>query len=136
MPRTFLDSIENMSQGMSFMFGYFLASFSIASRIGAGFGIFLLLFGGVSAYGVIAANGTEQSVNRYAEISAGTLGAQQIARAGEAGRGFAVVASEVKNLAGQTAKATEEIGAAVELGGKSSTLNEEVRRFIGEVRTL
>ena len=32
------------------------------------------------------------------------------ARAGEAGKGFAVVASEVKNLATQTAKATEEIG--------------------------
>lgn len=33
----------------------------------------------------------------------------EAARAGEAGRGFAVVASEVKNLAGQTAHATEEI---------------------------
>lgn len=32
------------------------------------------------------------------------------ARAGEAGKGFAVVASEVKQLAGQTAKATVEIG--------------------------
>lgn len=31
------------------------------------------------------------------------------ARAGEAGKGFAVVASEVKTLAGQTAKATDEI---------------------------
>jgi methyl-accepting chemotaxis protein len=33
----------------------------------------------------------------------------EAARAGEAGKGFAVVASEVKQLAGQTAKATEEI---------------------------
>jgi methyl-accepting chemotaxis protein len=35
------------------------------------------------------------------------------ARAGEAGKGFAVVASEVKSLAGQTAKATEEISAQI-----------------------
>ncbi len=34
----------------------------------------------------------------------------EAARAGEAGKGFAVVASEVKNLATQTAKATEDIG--------------------------
>ncbi|MGF9760006.1 methyl-accepting chemotaxis protein [Microvirga sp. 0TCS3.31] len=37
----------------------------------------------------------------------------EAARAGEAGKGFAVVASEVKNLATQTAKATEEIGSQV-----------------------
>jgi methyl-accepting chemotaxis protein len=37
----------------------------------------------------------------------------EAARAGEAGKGFAVVASEVKNLASQTAKATEEIGQQV-----------------------
>jgi len=37
----------------------------------------------------------------------------EAARAGEAGKGFAVVASEVKALAGQTAKATEAIGAQI-----------------------
>ncbi len=37
----------------------------------------------------------------------------EAARAGEAGRGFAVVASEVKQLAAQTAKATDEIASQV-----------------------
>ena len=37
----------------------------------------------------------------------------EAARAGEAGKGFAVVASEVKNLATQTAKATEDISAKI-----------------------
>lgn len=38
----------------------------------------------------------------------------EAARAGDAGRGFAVVASEVKGLAGQTAKATDDIGRQIQ----------------------
>ncbi|MBS7791146.1 HAMP domain-containing protein [Roseococcus sp. SDR] len=42
------------------------------------------------------------------------------ARAGEAGKGFAVVASEVKDLAAQTARATEEVGKQVQEIGQAT----------------
>lgn len=47
-----------------------------------------------------------------------TMGA---ARAGEAGKGFAVVANEVKELAKQTASATEEIGRSVEEAARGAS---------------
>ena len=61
----------------------------------------------------------------------------EAARAGDAGRGFAVVAHEVKALAGQTAKATEEIGQNVGMI-QSSTRNavDAVREIGGAVHEI
>ena len=53
----------------------------------------------------------------------------EAARAGEAGKGFAVVASEVKNLATQTAKATEDISA--QIGGMQTSTEEAVSAIKG-----
>ncbi len=55
----------------------------------------------------------------------------EAARAGEAGKGFAVVATEVKNLATQTAGATEEIQQSVEA---MRSLTQEVGRIMLSVR--
>ena len=54
----------------------------------------------------------------------------EAARAGEAGKGFAVVASEVKQLAAQTAKATDEIGEKI---GEIQVATNETVAAIGRI---
>lgn len=54
----------------------------------------------------------------------------EAARAGDAGRGFAVVASEVKNLASQTAQATEEIGQQIQ------AVQSTTRDAVGAIRGI
>ncbi len=54
----------------------------------------------------------------------------EAARAGDAGQGFAVVAGEVKDLAAQTARATEEIGRQVD------TVRERTKAAVETVRRI
>jgi methyl-accepting chemotaxis protein len=87
---------------------------------------------GIAADAVKQAAATDQRINELSEAGARIGDVVQLitsiaeqtnllalnatieaARAGDAGRGFAVVAQEVKTLAGQTAKATEEIGSQI-----------------------
>ncbi|HYG87963.1 MAG TPA: methyl-accepting chemotaxis protein [Azospirillum sp.] len=61
----------------------------------------------------------------------------EAARAGDAGKGFAVVASEVKNLATQTAKATEDI--AQQIAAMQTATQESVsaiRSIAGTIREI
>ena len=64
----------------------------------------------------------------------------EAARAGDAGKGFAVVASEVKNLASQTAKATEEIGGQItqiqNATGAAVTAIEGVSKTIAQISEI
>ncbi len=57
----------------------------------------------------------------------------EAARAGEAGRGFAVVASEVKSLAGQTARATEDIAGQI---GAIQSAAADAAQAISQVNTI
>ncbi len=58
----------------------------------------------------------------------------EAARAGDAGKGFAVVASEVKNLANQTAKATDEIG--TQIAGIQTATQEAVQAIAVITKTI
>lgn len=61
----------------------------------------------------------------------------EAARAGDAGKGFAVVASEVKNLAGQTTKATEEIAQYINsIQGATTETVGAIKNIGGKIREI
>ncbi|MEQ8227760.1 MAG: methyl-accepting chemotaxis protein [Rhodospirillales bacterium] len=61
----------------------------------------------------------------------------EAARAGEAGKGFSVVAAEVKNLANQTAKATEEISKQIgEIQGSTKDAVEVISTIVTTIEEI
>ncbi|WP_285691841.1 methyl-accepting chemotaxis protein [Actinoplanes sp. NBRC 103695] len=112
----------------------------------------------VAADAVLAANATNTTVNKLGESSNEisnvvkliTAIAEQTnllalnatieaARAGDAGKGFAVVASEVKDLAQETAKATDDISrrvAAIQTDSEDAvTAIASITRIIGDINS-
>src|SRR5213078_1677008 len=114
---------------------------------------------GIAADAVKQAAATDQRINELSEAGARigdvvkliTSIAEQTnllalnatieaARAGDAGRGFAVVAQEVKSLAGQTAKATDEISSHI-VGMQGATQEsvaaiKEIGGTIGQISSI